>query len=73
MAGDDARPDLPALKPRLLIRLERKRRTIFNVTHHAVLVENAHDLTVEQNGRGEGFVGERANAKHQDRGGDEHY
>ena len=43
------------------------------MAHHAVLVENAHDLTVEQNGRGEGFVGERANAKNQDRGGDEHY
>src|SRR5262245_15712681 len=58
VSGDDFAANLPALKPCLFVGLERNRRTVLVMAHHAMLVDDANDLAVEKDGRGEGFVSE---------------
>src|SRR5262249_27347307 len=56
MARDDFRADFTSAKPGLLVCRQRKRRTVFDVTHHAVLIEDTHDLAIEQYRGRECFV-----------------
>jgi hypothetical protein len=53
---DDAGANLSSLKPGLLVGLQWKGWTVLEMAHHAVLVQNADDFAVEENGGREGFM-----------------
>src|SRR5262245_50291707 len=57
---NDIGPDFSSLQPGLFVRLHWKRRTLFNVTHHAMFVEDPHDLAIEKHCCCECFMREGA-------------
>src|SRR5262249_28900895 len=57
MASDNVRTQFASSEPGLLVSFERKRWAVLRVAHHAVLVENADDLAVEEHRRGQSLMG----------------
>ena len=58
VAGDAPPRGSSGPQPGLLVGRERKRRPVLDVAHHAVLVQDPHDLAVEQHRRRQRFVRE---------------
>jgi hypothetical protein len=47
MAAQHGRPHRAPLKPRLLVRFQWKREATVDVTHHASIVQQPDDLSIE--------------------------